>query len=137
MGVVRKTMSVGTLGVVKFRSKKEKLRRAERSRRDAEVALEREHSARAAAEERISAAEKRVLRALADAGQAAKQLDKSKKKQSKHQTKRRHRRAEKVSELLASAEPMVRTTFESARSASSDAGARGRKVCRRARKEAA
>ena len=31
VGVIRKTASVGTLGMVNFRSKKEKLRRAEQS----------------------------------------------------------------------------------------------------------
>src|SRR6476660_3502317 len=50
MGVMRKTLSVGTLGVVSFRSKKERLRRAERSQRDAEAFLEAEHAARVAAE---------------------------------------------------------------------------------------
>src|SRR5687768_11080708 len=39
MGLIRKTVSVGTLGLVSFRSKKEKLRRAEFSQHDAEAAL--------------------------------------------------------------------------------------------------
>ena len=33
MGLIRKTLSVGTLGVIAFRSKKEKLERADGSRR--------------------------------------------------------------------------------------------------------
>jgi hypothetical protein len=67
MGMIRKTMSVGTLGLVSFRSKKEKLRRAERSSRKAETALEAEHAARVSAESRITAAEKRVKHARAAA----------------------------------------------------------------------
>jgi hypothetical protein len=51
MGMVRKTVSIGTLGLVSFRSKKEKLRRAERSQRDAEARLESEHAARVDAED--------------------------------------------------------------------------------------
>ena len=57
MGLVRKTFSVATLGAVSFRSKKERLRRAERALRDAEQDLERERSARETAERRIAAAE--------------------------------------------------------------------------------
>jgi hypothetical protein len=68
VGLVRKTLSVATLGSVSFRSKKEKLQRAERSCRDAESALEREHMGRVAAEGRIVAAEKRMKRARAGAG---------------------------------------------------------------------
>src|SRR5438876_671156 len=78
MGVIRKTLSVGTLGLVSFRSKKERLRRAERSQRDAEAFLEAEHAARVAAEARIAAAEKRVKRASAEAAQASKRVEQSK-----------------------------------------------------------
>jgi hypothetical protein len=52
MGLIRKTLSVGTIGLVSFRSKKERLQRAERAQRDAETLLEREHVARVAAERR-------------------------------------------------------------------------------------
>ena len=55
MGLIRKTMSVGTLGIVSFRSKKERLQRAERSQQGAEEALEREHAARLSAEVRTIA----------------------------------------------------------------------------------
>ena len=54
MGLIRKTLSVGTCGVVSFRSKKERLRRAERSQHDAEASLIGEHAARVAAEGRVS-----------------------------------------------------------------------------------
>ena len=72
MGVIRKTLSVGTLGLVSFRSKKERLRRAERSQHHAEASLLEEQAARIAAEARITAAEKRVKQASADAAHAAK-----------------------------------------------------------------
>ena len=58
MGLVRKTLSVGTLGVVSFRSKKEKLRRAERAREEAELALEAEHDARENAEIQLQGEQK-------------------------------------------------------------------------------
>jgi hypothetical protein len=128
MGLVRKTLSVGTLGLVSFRSKKEKLRRADRARLEAEEALERETSAREAAEVRIAAAEKRVKQATADATRTEHQLKKV--------TRRKRRRAAGIAELMASAEPIVRSGVDSALSAGSDAAKRGRKAGRRARKAA-
>jgi hypothetical protein len=127
MGLVRKTFSVGTLGLVSFRSKKEKLRRAEGARNDAELALEEEHHAREHAEVRVAAAEKRVKHATAEAARTAHKLEKEK-------TKRRKRRAAVVSELVAGAEPIVRSGVEGARSAGSDAAKRGRKAGRGAAK---
>jgi hypothetical protein len=58
MGAIRKTFSIGSFGVVAFRSKKEKLHRAEAAQIDAESALEEEHSARQGAEHEL----KRVKR---------------------------------------------------------------------------
>ncbi|HEY5013342.1 MAG TPA: hypothetical protein VIK61_11645, partial [Acidimicrobiia bacterium] len=87
MGLIRKTMSIGTLGAVSFRSKKEKLERATRSRREAEVALEEEHGAREAAETRVGRAEKRLKRARAEAERNAHELAKV-----KCRAKRRSRR---------------------------------------------
>ena len=46
MGMIRKTLSVSTLGLISFRGKKERLERAERAQRNAEESLEREHVAR-------------------------------------------------------------------------------------------
>jgi len=128
MGLIRKTLSVGTLGIVSFRSKKEKLRRAERSQHDAEVALEHEHAARLSAEVRTIAAEKRVRRAKADAEHASRKNGKRK--------RRRSHKPDGLAGLIAGAEPIVRSGMESARSASSDAAKRGRRVGRRARKAA-
>src|SRR6266404_2065672 len=111
MGVIRKTLSVGTLGLVSFRSKKERLRRAERSQRQAEASLLGEQAARIAAESRIAAAEKRVKHASADAAHAAKRLEQSKRRS------RRRRKGAIVGEVLAGMEPIVRSGVESARSA--------------------
>jgi hypothetical protein len=133
MGLVRKTLSVGTLGLVSFRSKKEKLRRADRARYDAEIALEQEHAAREAAELRVAAAEKRVKHTAAEAARSTRQLEKEKK--AKKATRRARRRAA-MSELLAGSEPIVRGGAEAVRSAGSDAAKRGRKAGRRARKAA-
>lgn len=129
MGLIRKTLSVSTLGVIPFRSKKEKLRRAERATRDAESELDRERSARAHAESRISEAEKRVKKAQLDALQAAKQLEKNRQK-----TGRRGKKARTVADMLTAAEPYVREGVESAKQASSEAVVRGRKAAKQARK---
>ena len=130
MGLIRKTLSVGTLGLVSFRGKKEKLRRAERSQRAAESSLLGEHQARITAEARIAAAEKRVKLASADAANAAKRLEQSKRRS------RRHRRGETMGDVLSGVEPMVRSGVETARSAGTDAAERSRKAGRRARKAA-
>jgi len=128
MGLIRKTVSVGTLGLVSFRSKKEKLRRAEFSQHDAEAALEREHEARLEAEVRSIAAEKREKHAMADAARA-------KRKSDKRRGRRRHK-SDRLAGLVAGAEPIVRSGMESAVHAGHDAAERGRKVGRRARKAA-
>ena len=127
MGMVRKTLSIGTLGVVSFRSKKEKLRRADRSRLDAEIALELEHDAREAAEARIAAAEKRVKHATAEAARNAAKLKK---------VKRRDRRRAAIGDLLRDAEPAVRSGADAVRSAGSEAATRGRKAGKKAGKRA-
>jgi uncharacterized membrane-anchored protein YjiN (DUF445 family) len=127
MGMVRKTISIGTLGAVSFRSKKEKLRRADRSRHEAEIALEHEHNAREAAETRVAAAEKRVKHATAEAARNAQRLQK---------VKRRKRRRAAVSDLLRETEPVVRSGADAVRSAGSDAAERGRKAGRKAGRRA-
>jgi hypothetical protein len=131
MGLIRKTFSVGTLGMVSFRSKKERLRRAERSQGDAEASLQKEHAARVAAESRIATAEKRVKQTSAEAAQASKRLAQSKRRS------RRRRKGETMGEILAGLEPLVRSGAESALRAGTDATERSRRVGRRARKAAA
>lgn len=127
MGMVRKTLSIGTLGVVSFRSKKEKLRRADRSIHEAEIALEHEHNAREAAELRVAVAEKRVKHATSEATRNAAKLAK---------VKRRDRRRAAIGELLRDAEPAVRSGADAVRSAGSDAATRGRRAGKKAGKRA-
>jgi hypothetical protein len=132
MGLVRKTLSVGTLGVVSFRSKKERLRRAERSWREAEEGLRQEHAARSAAEARISQAEKRMQEARSEAEHAVKKLEKA-----RGRSRGRHRRyAERLTSMLAAAEPVVRTGIEEAATRGKDAGRKGRKHAAKAARRA-
>src|SRR3954464_5317711 len=91
VGMIRKTLSVSTLGLVSFRSKKERLARADRQRRKAEQELDREHTSRLLAESRIAVAEHRLKRATDEAERASKQLERS---------KRNDRRAELVRDLV-------------------------------------
>ena len=130
MGLIRKTLSVGTFGVVSFRSKKERLRRAERSQRDAEASLDEEHAARLVAEGRVSGSEKRVKRASAQAAHAGRRLERSKRRS------RRHRKSETTRDVLAAVEPIVRSGIENVRGASTDAAERSRRAGRRAGKAA-
>ena len=109
MGMIRKTISVGTLGAVSFRSKKERLRRAERAQREAEASLEGEHAARVAAEGRVAVVEK--------------------------DSKRRSRRR-KQAETLIALEPIVRSGVKRARAKRGEVTEQGRKAGRRARKAA-
>lgn len=71
MGIIRKTVSIGTLGIVPFRSKRELVRRAERDRRAASVELGRLQIARATVDERLTAAERRLRAAEATAQREA------------------------------------------------------------------
>ena len=125
--MIRKTVSVGTLGIVSFRSKKEKLQRAERSQHDAEAALEREHSARVAAEALSISAERRVKKARSEAAHAERKARKR---------SRSHRKSDKLAAIVASAEPIVRGGVETARHTGSDVAKRGRRAGRHARKAA-
>jgi hypothetical protein len=105
MGLIRKSLSVGTLGVVAFRSNKEKLHRAEGSRRRAQEALERADTAREGAECRVTAAEERAEHADAEATKATKRLKRARKRG-------RGRRADRLAHLVATAEPIVRSTVD-------------------------
>ena len=140
MGIIRKTLSIGTLGTINFRSKKEKLRRAERSLRDAEGTLLQEVSARETAELRVRDAERRMDKANAEALRATEKL-------SKRQEKKRFKKsqkltgAEKIMGAIAMAEPLVAKGMEVARNAvASDTAkhvqARGRKARKQAKKAA-
>lgn len=119
MGVIRKTMSVGTLGVVNFRSKKEKLARAQ-------TALDAEHVAREAAEAGFSRAEAELKRLSASEAKAARQLARLRKRS------RRVRKAESLSSVLSGATPMVKDGMDSARKH----GRKARKTAKHAAKRA-
>ena len=122
MGMVRKTLSVGTLGIVSFRSKKEKLRRAEHE-------LAKEQRQREDAESRVAAAEKKLKHATASAAKRDKKLEKA-------QAKRRKRRAARLGELVSSAEPIVHQTAGAVRGAGAEGARRGRRAARQAQKRA-
>src|SRR4051812_37339343 len=62
MGMMRKTLSIGTLGLVSFRSKNERLERAEQALTEAEAGRDAEHEARSAAEQRAAEAMREVRR---------------------------------------------------------------------------
>ena len=72
MGIIRKTASISTLGLIKFRSKKERLRRAEAAHRSASDDLAAEQAARGAAEQRVAEAERRARHAELEALHEAK-----------------------------------------------------------------
>jgi hypothetical protein len=139
MGVIRKTMSISTLGIVSFRSKKELLRRAEKDRRAAEAALSQEHEARADADRRVTAAEKRVheaeLAALREARSAAKAKAKGKRG-------RRRRRAkhgstmEALGDLVAAARPVVEDQAKAAGRGARRAAKASREAAEVAQREA-
>jgi hypothetical protein len=153
MGLIRKTLSVGTLGIVSFRSKKEKLQRAEQSRHDAETALEREHAARVSAEAISIAAQKRAKRAKAEGAHDERKRARKAKRRGRHghTTDQLAERGRKVSRgaqkaaKLAAIEAKIaakRSAIEAKEAAkrgrklSSETAERGRKAGRRARKVA-
>jgi chromosome segregation ATPase len=123
--MIRKTLSVGTFGLVSFRSTKEQLQRAERARSGAEKSLEREHAARVAAETRVSKAEKRLQHATDAALRAVEKLDRSK-------AKRRDERADRVRHLVESAEPAGRRARAAAKRSAREAKKGAKKTLRRA-----
>src|SRR5436305_12324733 len=126
MGVIRKTASISTLGLVNFRSKKEKLQRAEQK-------LDAEHLARSVAEAGFSKIDKELRRLSGKEAKAARQL-------ARLRRSRKVRRAETLSNLLAAAQPVVKEGMETARSAASELRAesakRGRKAAKAARRTA-
>jgi len=128
VGVIRKTLSISTLGIVDFRSKKELLRRAEKAQRAAQAELIGEQAARAAADKRITAAEKRARQAEQLAVQQARKAGAAK-------AKRRGRRkgaAEQVFDALEGARNAAGPLEDRVK----DLGRRGRKAAAKAAKQA-
>src|SRR6476646_7616225 len=111
MGVIRKTASISTLGLVNFRSKKEKLRRAERQ-------LGAEQLARSVAEDGFSKVEKELKRLSGNEAKAAKQL-------ARLRRGRKVRKAETLSTFLSAAQPVVKDSMQTMRKESAK---RGRKA---------
>lgn len=140
MGIIRKTLSISTLGIVSFRSNKELLRRADKARRAAETELDREQSARSEADRRVAEAERRVrlaeLAALREAKSAARASGKGASRASRRRSSRRSKGAQlagakdMIGDLVAAAQPVVADTAEAA-------GRRARKAGKAARKAAA
>ncbi len=122
MGVVRKTASIGTLGMINFRSKKEKLRRAQ-------SALNAEHLAREVAESGFARVETELRRLSKSELKASKQL-------ARLRRSRKVRKADRLSSVLSSAQPVVRDGVETAKTAMGKAAVQGAKHGRRAQKAA-
>lgn len=135
MGIIRKTVSISTLGLVPFRSRKELLRRAEKDRRAAEAELAREQMLRAAADQRVTAAEKRVqkaeLTALHEAKLAAKVT-------AKGARRRRGRRStlERFGDLVEGAQPIVEEQAKAMGRRARKAAKASRHAATRAQREA-
>jgi hypothetical protein len=144
MGLIRKTASISTLGLVKFRSKKERLRRAESAQQAAELDLAAEQAARTAADKRVSDAERRAKQAELAALHEAKLAQR--RRRHRHEDRARGRRRarrkagrktrhaevtmrESVSDLVSAAQPVVAAGAEKAR--------RGGRAARRQAKRAA
>jgi hypothetical protein len=126
MGIIRKTLSISTLGVVPFRSKRELLRRAEKARRAAAAQLEREQAARSEADRRVAAAEKRVQGAELLALHEAKVAAKAKAKRSRRGRRGRRKALERFGDLIEGAQPVVEQHAKAA-------GRRARKAARSSR----
>ena len=129
MGLIRKTVSIGTLGIVPFRSKKEKLRRAEKAHREAHAELLGEQAARAESDKRLAAAEKRARQAELLALQQSKKADIARGKRKERRRKARHEARAAIEDLVGSATPVVEERAK-------EIGRRGRKAAAKAAKRA-
>jgi hypothetical protein len=134
MGLVRKTASIATLGLVSFRSKKEQLRRAQAAHRDAAAALDRERRARSEADDRVVVAEKRAVDAELQALQAAKRLTRAK---GEAKLSRRERRRARAATAVEVAGRQSRRARKRAAKAAAEAKVRGRRARKRAERLAA
>ena len=134
MGLIRKTVSIATVGIVPFRSKKEQLRRARRDHEDAVADLEREKGARSSLDSRVAAAEKRAREAELKALQVAKRLAKAKDAADDGRRKRRKARGAAAAAALTSA---ASTAEEKASTAAAEAVKLGRRARKQAKQAAA
>lgn len=138
MGVIRKTVSISTLGIVPFRSRKELLKRAEKDRKAAEAELDREQAARLEADRRVAAAEKRVQRAELVALHETKVAAKAKAKGKGRRRGRRARRTalERFGDLVEGAQPVVEEQAKAVGRRARKAAKASRHAAQRAQREA-
>lgn len=129
MGLIRKTLSISTLGIVDFRSKKELLRRAEKAQRAAQAQLAGVEAARAVTDQRLAAAEKRARDAERQALQQAKKASEAK-------GRRRDRRRAAASEALDTIGGLVSSAGPAVEERAKDLSRRGRKAAAKASKQA-
>lgn len=138
MGIIRKTVSISTLGLVPFRSRKELLRRAERDRRAAEAQLAREQMARAVLDQRVAEAEKRVQKAELTAMHEAKLAAKARGKGARGRRGRRARKTalERFGDLVEGAQPIVEEQAKAMGRRARKAAKASRHAAERAQREA-
>jgi len=129
MGLIRKTVSITTFGIVPFRSKKEQLRRAEKAYRSAQVELAGEQAARTASDQRVAAAEKRARQAELQA------LHQAKKAGAKKPTRKDKRRGLAAQAVEAIEDLMISASLAVAERAK-ELSRRGRKAAAKATKRA-
>lgn len=140
MGIIRKTVSISTLGIVPFRSKRELLRRAERDQRAASAELNRLQVARATVDERLTAAERRLRAAEEKARReaAAAGARKRTSRRARRQASRsgRDRAAEVLVDLVAAAQPVAQDQAKAVGRRARKAAARAQAAAERAQQEA-
>ena len=129
MGIIRKTVSIGTIGIVPFRSKREQLRRAEKAHREAEAELAGEHAARIEVDRRLAEAEKRARQAELLALQQAKKAEVASGRRRDRRREARKHAKEAIEDLVASASPAVEERAK-------ELSRRSRKAAKRAAKKA-
>ncbi len=145
MGMIRKTMSIGTLGLVSFRSKSERLARAETTLGEVSQARDLERAGRVEAETKALAAEAQLKLAKHEAAVARKHASKLRKRGTRG--KRRPKVLAGLGTAMAaaakSAEPVISTGVDSARdlthtlaAGSQQLGRRANRSARRAKKRA-
>lgn len=130
MGIIRKTASISTLGLISFRSKKERIRRAEAAHQAASDELVVEQAARTAADRRVAEAERRAhqaeLEALHEAkvarrkGRKLQEVKAGRSRRSRRKAARKARHAEttvreSVSGLVSAAQPVLEAGAKQAR----------------------
>jgi hypothetical protein len=132
MGLIRKTLSITTLGLVDFRSKKEALERAEKSRQKAVAELRKESGARKVDGKKVAAAEKRLRAAELQALHAAKQAAKLKGRKGKKGRSLLETLEAALGSAIDTAEPKVQDLGRRGVEGAQDLGRRGRKAAKKA-----